>query len=64
MIRRHDYDVDVAGGFGGAQYFAEYGEFQGLWQPTRRRAYNRGADGKAIKDELMVSLDVSNIRYS
>jgi hypothetical protein len=31
--------------------------------PTRRRAFLRGPDGKPVPDRLMVSIDLSEIRF-
>jgi hypothetical protein len=39
LLRRHDYDVDVAGGFGRAQLVYDYIEADGICLPSRRRAY-------------------------
>jgi hypothetical protein len=64
MLRRHDYSVDVAGGFAAAQLVYDYAEVQGLRLPTKRRAYQRGTDDRPIKEPLMVSIDLSNIRFS
>jgi len=57
LLRRHDYQVDVAGSFPAAQYIDGHIEVQGLMMPTRRRAYLRGPDMKAVRDLLMVSID-------
>jgi hypothetical protein len=64
LLRRHDYDVDVAGGFGGAQYVYDMVKVDGIHLPTKRRAYRRGADRHAILDQVMVSIDISDIRFS
>jgi hypothetical protein len=64
LLRRHDYQVDVSGGFAAAQYVGDYAEFGGFKVPTRRLAYRRDADGRALRDQLMVSIDVSNVRFS
>jgi hypothetical protein len=32
--------------------------------PTRRRAYMRGPDDRAILEPLMVSIDLSDIRFA
>jgi hypothetical protein len=63
LLRRHDYDVDVAGGFGGAQRVYDYIEAEGIRLPSRRRAYTRGADSRPRLDPLMVSIDVSDVRF-
>lgn len=63
-LRRHDYNVDVAGGFAAAQYVHDYAQADGIWLPTRRRAYGRGADDRPLTDTLYVSIDLSDIRFS
>jgi hypothetical protein len=64
MLRRHDYQVNVAGGFGAAQLTSEYREAGGIRLPTRRRAYTRGPDRRPILDMLMVSIDISEAIFS
>lgn len=64
LLRRHDYHIDVAGGFAGAQYVYDYAEADGILLPTRRRAYRADADGNAILAQVMVSIDLSDIRFS
>jgi hypothetical protein len=56
LLRRHDYSVDVAGGFPAAQHVYAYVEADGLRLPTKRRAFMRGPDGQAIQERLMVSI--------
>jgi hypothetical protein len=63
MLRRHDYSVNVAGGFGAAQLTSDYEVANGIHLPTRRRAYTRGADRRPILEMLMVSIDFSEIRF-
>ena len=64
LLRRHDYRVDVAGGFAAVQYVYDVVEADGIKFPTKRRGYRRGADGRAVGDELMVSIDLSDIRLT
>ena len=63
LLRRHDYDVDVAGGFGAAHYVYDIVEVDGIRLPAKRRVYRRDADGQAILDQVMVSIDISDIRF-
>lgn len=63
LLRRHDYHVDVAGGFAAAQYVYDTQEFDGLRFPTRRRAYVRGEDLQPIRDRVMVAIDLSDFRF-
>ena len=64
MLRRHDYNLNIAGGFGGVQLTSEYGEADGIRFPTRRRAYTRDPDRRPILDMLMVSIDISQVSFS
>ncbi|MFD0502431.1 hypothetical protein ACFQ0G_04540 [Streptomyces chiangmaiensis] len=63
LLRRHDYHVDVAGGFAAAQYVHEFVEADGILLPTIRRAYRRDTDGRPLVQQVMVSIDLSNIRF-
>jgi len=60
LLRRHDYHVDVAGGFAAAQLISGFVEAHGLRFPTRRRAYQRGSDLRPTPDPLLVSIDLSD----
>ena len=64
MLRRHDYQVNVAGGFAAAQLTSEYRQVDGIRLPTRRRAYTRGADRRPVLDMLMVYIDISEVNFS
>ncbi|MFK4381316.1 hypothetical protein [Bradyrhizobium sp. USDA 223] len=63
LIRRHDYRVDIAGSFPAAQYVSDHVNVDGIWIPTRRRAYLRADDLKPMLDTLMVSIDLSDFRF-
>ena len=56
LVRRHDYRVDVAGGFSAVQYLDDIVEADGIRLPTKRRAFRA--------DQLMVSIDLSDIHFS
>jgi hypothetical protein len=63
LLRRHDYSVDVAGGFAAAQHVYDYTDANGLRLPTKRQAFQRGPDERPIIDPIMVSIDLSDIRF-
>ena len=63
MLRRHDYSVNIAGGFPAAQLTSEYVTANGIRLPTKRRAYTRGPDRKPITEMAMVSIDISDVRF-
>jgi hypothetical protein len=63
LLRRHDYIVTIAGGFAAAQLTSNYTEANGIRLPTKRRAYARGPDRRLIRDLLMVSIDIGDVRF-
>jgi len=62
-LRRHDYSVNIAGGFAAAQLTSHYIEAGGIRLPARRRAYTRGPDRRPILDMLMVSIDITDVNF-
>ncbi len=64
LLRRHDYAVDVAGGFAAAQLVQDYISADGIRMPSKRRAYLRQPDHRPDLEALMVSIDVSDARFS
>ena len=64
LLRRHDYQVEVAGSFPTAQYVDQIVEAQGLRMPGRRRAYIRGPDLRPVRDLLMVAIDLSDFSFT
>ena len=63
LLRRHDYSVNVAGGFEAAQLTSDYVVANGIHLPTKRRAYTRGSDRRPILEMLMVSIDITEIQF-
>jgi len=63
MLRRHDYNVNIAGGFPAAQLTSNYATANEIHFPTRRLAYTRGPDRRPIQEMLMVSIDFSEVRF-
>jgi hypothetical protein len=63
MLRRHDYGVNIAGGFAAAQLTTHHVTANGIAVPTRRRAYTRGPDRRPILEMLMVSIDISEVGF-
>jgi len=64
MLRRHDYQVNIAGGFPAAQLTSKYVRADGISLPTRRRAYTRGPDRRPVLDMAMVTIDFSDVKFS
>ena len=63
-LRRHDYSVNIAGGFAAAQLTSDYVTANGMGLPTRGRAYPRGPDRRPILEMLMVSIDISAVQFA
>jgi hypothetical protein len=63
LVRRHDYRVDVAGGFSAAQYLDDIIEADGIKLPSKRRAYRTDADGNVLREHVMVTIDVSDVGF-
>lgn len=64
LLRRHDYNVDVAGGFSASQLVHDYIIADGIRLPSKRRAYMRRPDHRPDPGSLMVSIDISDVRFS
>lgn len=64
LLKRHDYDVEIAGNTPGAHLVDDYVDVSGIKFPTRRRIFARQPDGGFSEEPLVVSIDLSNIRLS
>jgi hypothetical protein len=61
-LKRHDYDVEIAGAAPGAHYIDAYTDVSGIKFPTTRRIFVRQPDGSVNREPLVVSIDLSNIQ--
>jgi len=64
LFRRHDYDVEIAGGTAAAHYISDYAQVAGIMVPTKHRIFPRAQDGQALGEPLIVSIDVSEIAFT
>lgn len=64
LLKRHDYDVEIAGNTPGAHYIGGYVDVEGLKFPTKRRIFPRQPDGNSMSEPLVVSIDLSDIKLS
>jgi len=64
LLWRHDYHVDVAGGFAGAHLLSDYVEVDGIKLARKRRAYQRNDDLSPRLEPLMVSIDLGEFAFS
>jgi hypothetical protein len=64
LIRRQDYTVEVIGATGpSAHYTSEHREFGGIVVPTKRRVHLIGPDGAVMREPLIVSIDLDDVRF-
>ena len=64
-LKRHDYDVEIAGNTPGAHLIDGYIEVSGIRFPTKQHvSFARQPDGSFNTEPLVVSIDLSNIRLS
>ena len=61
LVRRLDYDVEIAGNTPGAHYVDKYVDVSGIQIPTRRRIFPRLPDGRSLGEPLVVSIELSDI---
>ena len=55
--------MNIAGGFRASLLTADYVAANGIYLPTKRRAYTRGPDHRPILEMLMVSIDISEVLF-
>lgn len=64
LIRREDYEVEIMGGAPGAHYMSGYTQVDGIMLPAGHRIYGRTPDDQAVFDQLLVSIDLSEIEFA
>jgi hypothetical protein len=60
FLKRHNYDIEIAGGTRGAHYTDAYVAVSGIKFPTVHRIFVRQEDPSVNREPLVVSIDVSN----
>jgi len=64
LLKRGDYWPEVLGNHSAVHYYSDYNDFDGIKAPTTHRIYPlNDKDNSAIKDILLVSLDISSMLY-
>ncbi|MUL66833.1 hypothetical protein BOO86_20330 [Mycobacterium sp. CBMA 234] len=61
LIRRRDYDVDIADGSPAAHYSDNHTEFDGIVLPVKRVVYVRDEDGQPMHDMVTVTIDIDDV---
>ena len=63
LLRRLDYDVDIAKGARAAHYVYDYEKFDGIMVPTKRLVWPPDQNNDPNKDLLLVSAKVSAVSF-
>jgi len=61
LIRRRDYQVDIAGGSPAAHYVSDFDDVDGIVVPRTRMIYVRDSDNQPIPEQLVVSIELTDI---
>jgi hypothetical protein len=64
LLRRHDYEVEIAGNTPAAHYVSDYRDVSGIMLPTKRRVFIRQPDNTPALDTLVISIDLSEIHFA
>ncbi|GAA2896599.1 hypothetical protein GCM10010517_61560 [Streptosporangium fragile] len=64
LLRRRDYNVDIAGGAPSAHYISDHREVSGLVVPATRMIYGRDENNAKVPDPLIVSIRLDDITVS
>jgi hypothetical protein len=64
LLRRHDYEVEIAGNTPAAHYVSDYQDVSSIMVPTKRRVFIRQPDNTPAFDTLVISIDLSDIRFA
>jgi hypothetical protein len=63
LLKRHDYDVDVAGGAGAAHFVSALTDVSGIVVPTKHTILPRQPDGSSAPTPVVVSIDITEIDF-
>lgn len=63
LLRRHDYVVEISGHFPAAHYVSDYKGVSGIMVPRKRRVFARQPDNTPALDTVIISIDLSDIRF-
>ena len=61
LIRRRDYQVDIAGGSPAAHYVSNFDVVDGVVIPRTRMIYVRDQDNRPIPEQLVVSIELTDL---
>jgi hypothetical protein len=62
-LRRHDYEVEVAGCFPAAHFVSDYQTVSGMLMATKRRVFPRQPDNMPARNVLTIAIDLEHIHF-
>ena len=64
LLRRRDYQVDIAGGSPAAHYINDHREFEGIIVPVQRIVHMRDENRQPVPEPVTVSIDIDEVTVS
>jgi hypothetical protein len=61
LLRRRDYQVDIAEGSTAAHYMDDHREFDGIIIPVKRVVHGRDEDGHRVPEPITVTIDIDDV---
>lgn len=61
LLRRRDYQVDIAGGSAAAHYMNDHRQFDDIVVPVNRVVYGRDANGRRVPEPVTVTIDIDEV---
>jgi hypothetical protein len=61
LLRRRDYQVDIAEGSAAAHYMDDHREFDGIIIPVKRVVHGRDEDGQRVPEPITVTIDIDDV---
>lgn len=61
LLRRRDYQVDIAAGSPAAHYMDDHREFNGIVIPVKRIVHGRDEHGRRVPEPVTVSVDIDHV---
>jgi hypothetical protein len=64
LLRRRDYEVEIAGGAPSVHYMSGHKEVAGVIIPTSRVVYVRDPEGHKVPEPVIVSIELDDIQFA
>jgi hypothetical protein len=61
LLRRRDYQVDIAEASSAAHYMDDHREFDGIIIPVKRVVHGRDEDGHPVPEPITVTIDIDDV---